>query len=302
MRIAVGSDHAGFHLKEHVKAALMALGHDVVDVGPATPGSVDYPQFAADAARLVAAGDVARGVLACGSGVGVAIVANKVAGVRAVNAHDASEAEMARRHNDANVVTLSGSRLGPQQADTIVAAFLRTEFEGGRHARRVGQISALEAERGNRTRRSTHRPASCYGPPPINDPLTGMTDLFTSPLAEVDPEVAAAIGRELDRQQRTLEMIASENFAPLAVMRGAGLGADQQVRRGLPGQALLRRLRARRRRSSSSRSTARRRCSAPSTPTCSRTPARQANAAVMARAARAGRHDPRPRPRRTAAT
>jgi ribose 5-phosphate isomerase B len=77
----------------------------------------------------------------------VAIVANKVAGVRAVNAHDASEAEMARRHNDANVVTLSGSRLGPQQADIIVAAFLRTEFEGGRHARRVGQISALEAER-----------------------------------------------------------------------------------------------------------------------------------------------------------
>ena len=79
--------------------------------------------------------------------VGVAIVANKVAGVRAVNAHDASEAEMARRHNDANVVTLSGSRLGPQQADAIVAAFLRTEFEGGRHARRVGQIAALEAAR-----------------------------------------------------------------------------------------------------------------------------------------------------------
>jgi ribose 5-phosphate isomerase B len=144
MRIAVGSDHAGFHLKEHVKVALAATGHEVVDVGPATPESVDYPQFAADAARLVAAGDADRGVLACGSGVGVAIVANKVAGVRAVNAHDASEAEMARRHNDANVVTLSGARLGPQQADVIVAAFLRTEFEGGRHARRVNQIAALE--------------------------------------------------------------------------------------------------------------------------------------------------------------
>ena len=144
MRIAVGSDHAGFHLKEHVKVALAAIGHEVIDVGPATAGSVDYPQFAADAARLVAAGDADRGVLACGSGVGVAIVANKVAGVRAVNAHDASEAEMARRHNDANVVTLSGARLGPQQADVIVAAFLRTEFEGGRHARRVNQISAIE--------------------------------------------------------------------------------------------------------------------------------------------------------------
>ena len=140
----MGSDHAGFHLKEHVKVALEAIGHEIVDVGPATPGSVDYPQFAADAARLVGCGDADRGVLACGSGVGVAIVANKVAGVRAVNAHDASEAEMARRHNDANVVTLSGARLGPEAADAIVAAFLRTEFEGGRHARRVNQISALE--------------------------------------------------------------------------------------------------------------------------------------------------------------
>jgi ribose 5-phosphate isomerase B len=144
MRIAVGSDHAGFHLKEHVKAVLAALGHDVIDVGPVTSGSVDYPQFAADAARLVGGGEADRGVLACGSGVGVAIVANKVAGMRAVNAHDRSEAEMARRHNDANVVTLSGSRLGPEQADSIVATFLRTDFEGGRHARRVGQIVALE--------------------------------------------------------------------------------------------------------------------------------------------------------------
>jgi ribose 5-phosphate isomerase B len=147
MRIAVGSDHAGFHLKEHMKAALADLGHDVVDVGPETSGSVDYPQFAAIAARMVGEGEVERGVLACGSGVGVAIVANKVPGVRAVNAHDPSEAEMARRHNDANVVTLSGSRLGPQQADVIVARFLRTEFEGGRHARRVGQISELEQGR-----------------------------------------------------------------------------------------------------------------------------------------------------------
>ena len=145
MRIVVASDHAGVHLQEHVKSVLIALGHDVVDVGPATSGSVDYPQFAADAARLVGGGDVDRGVLACGSGVGVAIVANKVAGVRAVNAHDSAEAEMARRHNDANVVTLSGSRLGPEAADVIVATFLRTDFEGGRHARRVGQISALES-------------------------------------------------------------------------------------------------------------------------------------------------------------
>ena len=144
MRIAIGSDHAGFHLKEHVKSLLVGQGHDVVDVGTATAESVDYPRFAQEAAQLVADGSVDRGVIACGSGVGVAIVANKVGGVRAVNAHDPAEAEMARRHNDANVVTLSGARLAADAADAIVGTFLRTEFEGGRHARRVGQIAELE--------------------------------------------------------------------------------------------------------------------------------------------------------------
>jgi ribose 5-phosphate isomerase B len=144
MVIAVGSDHAGYHLKEHVKAVLAADGHEVVDVGTATPESVDYPAYAEEAARLVSHGEVERAILACGSGVGVAIVANKVAGVRAVNAHDPAEAEMARRHNDANAVTLSGVRLAPDQADAIVERFLRTAFEGGRHARRVGQISELD--------------------------------------------------------------------------------------------------------------------------------------------------------------
>ena len=127
-----------------MRAALAAEGHEVVDVGTHTADSVDYPGFAADAARLVAAGDADRAVLACGSGNGVAIVANKVPGIRAVNAHDAQEAEMARRHNDINVVTLSGAQLGPEEADAIVAAFLGTAAEGGRHARRVAQIGELE--------------------------------------------------------------------------------------------------------------------------------------------------------------
>jgi ribose 5-phosphate isomerase B len=147
MRIAVGSDHAGFHLKEHVRQVLEAAGHEIVDVGTLSPNSVDYPRYAEEASRRVAEGEADRAVLACGSGVGVSIVANKVAGVRAVNAHDPSEAEMARRHNDANVVTLSGSRIEPAQADRIVAAFLRTAFEGGRHARRVGQIAEVERGR-----------------------------------------------------------------------------------------------------------------------------------------------------------
>ena len=144
MRIAVGSDHAGFELKELVRPLLDDAGHQVVDVGTDSEESTDYPGHAADAARLVASGDADRAVIVCGSGVGVAIVANKVDGVRAVNAHDAEEAEMSRRQNDANVLALGGRRLDHANAGIIVERFLETEFEGGRHERRVKQISAVE--------------------------------------------------------------------------------------------------------------------------------------------------------------
>jgi ribose 5-phosphate isomerase B len=144
MRIAVGSDHAGYALKERVRPILEAAGHKVVDVGTDSQESTDYPLYAATAARMVADGDADCAVLACGSGVGVSIVANKVDGVRAVNAHDAAEAEMSRRHNDANVLALAGRRLEEGDAEGIVEVFLATKFEGGRHQRRVGQISAVE--------------------------------------------------------------------------------------------------------------------------------------------------------------
>jgi ribose 5-phosphate isomerase B len=140
----MASDHAGFELKEAVKSRLEADGHEVEDVGTHSAESTDYPPFAAQAAGLVAGGRAERGVLVCGSGNGVAIVANKVPGVRAVNAHDRDEAEMSRRHNDANVITLSGQRLGPDQAALIVEAFLETEFDGGRHERRVNGIADVE--------------------------------------------------------------------------------------------------------------------------------------------------------------
>jgi ribose 5-phosphate isomerase B len=145
MRIAVGSDHAGYELKERVKAELAGAGHDVVDVGTDSAESADYPAYAEPAARLVATGEAERGVLVCGSGVGVAIVANKVDGVRAVNAHDGEEAEMARRHNDVNVLTLGARRVDGATATAIVQAFLATDFEGGRHARRVGLIGDVES-------------------------------------------------------------------------------------------------------------------------------------------------------------
>ncbi len=144
MRIAVGSDHAGFDLKEQVRPLLEEAGHEVVDVGTDSGESTDYPLHAEAAARLVASCDAERAVLVCGSGVGVSIVANKVDGVRAVNAHDPDEAEMSRRHNDANVLALAGRRLSGDDARAIVERFLATEFEGGRHQRRVDQIAAVE--------------------------------------------------------------------------------------------------------------------------------------------------------------
>ncbi|MCL4286954.1 MAG: ribose 5-phosphate isomerase B [Thermoleophilia bacterium] len=144
MRIAIGSDHAGYELKEAVGPSLEAAGHELIDVGTDSTDAVDYPDPAARAARLVAGGEAERAVIVCGSGVGVAIAANKVGGVRAVNAHDPEEAEMSRRHNDANVLTLAGRRLDAAAAAPIVDAFLATGFEGGRHARRVAKIAALE--------------------------------------------------------------------------------------------------------------------------------------------------------------
>lgn len=144
MRISVASDHAGFGLKESVAEYLREQGFEVIDHGTNSLEPVDYPQFAAPAARDVGSGQADFGILVCGSGVGVCIVANKVAGARAVNAHDPAEAQISRRHNKANVLCLSGSRLRDDDALAIVDDFLETEFEGGRHERRVDQISAME--------------------------------------------------------------------------------------------------------------------------------------------------------------
>jgi ribose 5-phosphate isomerase B len=144
VRISVGADHAGYELKEHVAQALRDAGHDVIDVGTDSEESTHYPLFAEPAARLVADGEAERAVLVCGSGVGVNIVANKVDGVRAVNAHDVGEVSMARKHNDVNVLTLSGRRLDAEVADAIVETFLETGFEGGRHEQRVALIADVE--------------------------------------------------------------------------------------------------------------------------------------------------------------
>jgi len=144
MRIAVGSDHAGFGLKSRVVELLASEGHDVLDVGADSEEPTDYPIHAERAAGLVADGDAELGVLVCGSGAGVSIAANKVPGVRAVNARDPEEAELGRRHNDANVLALAGRRLDSGDAGDIVRAFLAAGFDGGRHSRRVDQIADIE--------------------------------------------------------------------------------------------------------------------------------------------------------------
>lgn len=145
MRIAIGSDHAGFDQKERLKAHLTAQGHEVTDVGTASADeSVDYPDFAEQVARAVASGTVERGVLVCGTGIGMAIAANKVDGVRAANVTDPEFARLAREHNDANVVAVSGRFVPEQVNEEIVDVFLGTEFGGERHQRRVDKIGALE--------------------------------------------------------------------------------------------------------------------------------------------------------------
>ena len=147
MRVAIGSDHAGFELKEALKAWLIDRGYQVIDYGSHSTESVDYPDYAAQVAEAVASQKVERGVLVCGTGIGMAIAANKVPGVRAAPSPDLVTAEMSRRHNDANVLCLASDLLGEEMMERIVRLWLETEFErGGRHARRVDKIRKYEAE------------------------------------------------------------------------------------------------------------------------------------------------------------
>lgn len=144
MRIAIGSDHAGYDLKQHLIAFLSDHGHDVHDHGTNSTESVDYPPFCADVARAVVAGDAEVGIVMGGSGQGEQIAANKVDGCRAALCNDLYLARMAREHNNANVLSIGGRVVGTGLAEEIVTLFLATEFEGGRHQRRVDLITEIE--------------------------------------------------------------------------------------------------------------------------------------------------------------
>src|SRR5262249_23153110 len=145
-KVLIASDHAGFDGKEAIKKTLDEMGVEYEDLGTNSPDSVDYPDYAERVARGVAGGEAQRGILVCGSGIGVGVAAHKNPGVRAAPAWNEETAELARRHNDANVVAV-GCRTTPRETiDRIIRAFLITDFEGGRHRRRIEKIKKLEEE------------------------------------------------------------------------------------------------------------------------------------------------------------
>ncbi len=201
---ALGADHGGLELKEILKAWLRERGLAVADFGAATKDPADdYPDFARPVAEAVAAGKAGLGLLVCTSGVGVTIAANKISGVRAALIGDVESAALCRRHNDVNVLCLSGKNTAPDLAKKILEAFIAAKFEGGRHERRVLKMDAKFA------------PASLR-------------------LRNVDPEIAAAIEHERGRQQENIELIASENFVSPAVLEAQGSVLTNKYAEGYP--------------------------------------------------------------------
>jgi glycine hydroxymethyltransferase len=204
--IILASDHRGVALKEALRKRLEDAGHEVRDLGASGGESVDYPEFAAPAARAVSGGEASRAIVICGSGLGVTYTANRFPRVRAALALDVETAALAREHNDANVLALSGDRTGAEQAWEIVQAWLSTPFAGGRHSRRVAQIDGLT------------RPE---GPPA---------------LASADPAIAEILRHEARRQAMGLELIASENFVSEAVLEATGSVGTNKYAEGYPGR------------------------------------------------------------------
>ena len=146
MKIAVASDHRGYTMKEKILSLLADFGHEVLDYGAESTDSVDYPDYAALVAREISLGEVDRGILVCGTGIGMCIVANKFPHVRAADCHDEMSARLSRSHNDANILCLSADLLGDRALDRLVEIWLTTKFDGGRHLRRVEKIADYERQ------------------------------------------------------------------------------------------------------------------------------------------------------------
>ncbi len=217
MKIALASDHAGYELKEAVKGMVGRAGNETIDCGVSGASeSVDYPDYARIVTWKVRAGEVERGILVCGSGVGMSIAANRMIGIRAALVWNEEQAALSREHNDANVLVLAGRFLSPGEAEKIVSCWLDTSFEGGRHERRVGKIDAP-------------RPEADFGAPP-----PGVGNHTFLPLT--DPEIATAIDCERKRQETQLELIASENFAGEAVLEALASVMNNKYAEGYPAK------------------------------------------------------------------
>lgn len=171
MRVAIGSDHAGFAMKAHLSAELARLGHEVVDLGTHASESVDYPAYCAAVARAVVSGVADRGIVLGGSGQGEQLAANKVAGARAALCNDLYTARMSRQHNDANVLALGGRVVGDGLATEILELWLATDFEGGRHQRRVDQLTHIESLIGDPAAQDAYL-ATLLEPASPTDPAT----------------------------------------------------------------------------------------------------------------------------------
>ena len=208
LSILLANDHRGTHLKQGLRERLEKAGYEIKDFGTDGESSVDYPDHVAPAARAISHGEAQRGIFICGTGLGVTYTANRFPGVRAALVHDAETAQLAREHNDANVITLSANALDVDQAWSIVEAWLATPFEGGRHQGRVEKIDTLT------------RPA--------------ITD--ASYLEEYDLDIAKLLSREARRQALSLELIASENFVSEAVMEAVGSTLTNKYAEGYPGR------------------------------------------------------------------
>ena len=146
MKLSLAADHRGFQVKERMKAFLAELGHEAKDFGTSSTKPCDYPDCAYPAAKAVAEGQVERGILFCGTGIGMSLTANKVRGIRAALCHDEVTVDMARRHNDANILCLPADLLGEKQIMQIIRIFLEAPFDGGRHLRRINKLIKIEQE------------------------------------------------------------------------------------------------------------------------------------------------------------
>ena len=225
MKIAIGSDHAGFSLKEYVKKFLGEMNIEIDDAGAGSEEPVDYPDYGIEVARKVSSGISERGILICGSGIGMSIVANKLPGIRAALCLDADTARMSRRHNNSNVLVLAGRKTDAREAEPILRTWLDTPFDGGRHQLRLDKIRAIELN-SERIPRSLLRGAS-------ND-FRG--EEIMSILWREDPEVASAILQETKRQAGKLDLIASENFVSEAVLEAQGCIMTNKYAEGYPGK------------------------------------------------------------------